>query len=160
MTEHEMATMPNYITLACEICLYAYNDLVKQSIDLYCLEHPESDAPHIKERNERLRARAITSLRWMYNHYHARPDTPRARKRIARELDLYKIFLIDDIRTCREFFLSEHPIAGGLGINGERVIRKAEKVVAEWVRTGDPFKLKASVRPIYQADNTEEEEDE
>lgn len=148
MTEHELGTTEAYNTLGCEICLYAYNDYIRQSIDLYCLKHLESEKPWVKDRNRRLMRNMRTRIRWRYLRYREMEDTPRNARLFNRETGFLMSLLEGDIAMIKMFFLEPSPIVGLIGLNGENVLKKADKMVERW-KSGERIRLKNSVRSVF-----------
>lgn len=143
MTERELATQEAYNTFACEIALYAYNDYIRYSIDLFTLDNPDEN--DITRRRFEEIARSIKAR--LVDGYVKRgvQDNGRLLRRLCRELKFEQKVLRAKAEECRAFFLTPHPICGLLGLNGENVIRKADKMVDRWI-AGETIRLKKSVR--------------
>lgn len=135
MTAQEQATYNNYLTLACEIVLYTYNDYIRDSINLFTLEHPDenrfTEARYIKLVNT-----IISNIRCNAKKEDGPLNERTIRSAFYRDLRVRKQMLRNDIEVCKAFFLDPSPIVGCIEINGALAIRKADEVVERWLATG------------------------
>ena len=153
MTTNEVATMPNYMTLACEIILYAYNDYIRDNLDLYCLAHPHK-GKHTEERYRKVLLHMDANLRWQYRRFRETGDQSVLNKFRRRERELFPKLLQSDIMVCRNFFL-ENPLIESMELNGERILAQADRTIQRWI-DGEKIHLKKSCRGLA----FEEDEDE
>ena len=147
-SERDQATIEAYRTFACEIALYAYNDYIKYSIDIFCLEHPlEND---FTEKRFRRLSKVI-----MYEA--VRNQKRRGRKGLSHEQKLRMFckeipFAVKQYRekaeNCKRFFKDPHPICGLLGLDGDKILENADKQIERWI-AGEDIHLKKSIRGLY-----------
>ena len=129
-----------YRTLACEIALYAYNDYIRYTVDLYCLDNPDENdfttahylklAKQMKEeiKFRRLKCKKdILDKSLLQDFYH--------------ELPIRKKFLRRKREICEAFFQDPNPIAGYVGID-DSALAKGDEMVDHWLATGEVMLLK------------------
>lgn len=149
----EQAVMENYRTLACEVVLKAHNDLTLALIDLKCIEEPLRN-----ERAEGRYFRVVNRCKELISHnrrYTLR-NADKGRREFLfnslyqEEFEKYKIHRTSTATMCKLFLLGEDNLVTMLDLDGKTIVRHAEKVADDWIRTGK-LHLKKSVR----ADNFE-----
>lgn len=148
-------TMPNYVTLACEVCLYAYNDYVRRTIDLMSLEMPKVNK-YTATRNL-----TITNKLWKesqgdkrYARHHPNLQKIKYEERLKSKKAQYR----RDIIECKQFFEDEGPLTTVLGATSEEVLEKAHKDIKRWLETGR-LELVTSVRPLETQKVKDKEDD-
>lgn len=154
MTALERATMPNYITLACETTLYAYNDYIRYSCDLFALENPDE--------NDLTRRRFKTIVNIIKKEVirncrktGIENDKARLLRFVQRELVTKKATIRGRAEVCREYFKDPHPLFGMLNMDGDRILHNADRLIDRWI-AGETITLKKSCRG--QNFDVEEEE--
>lgn len=155
MTTQEQATMENYVVLACEVALRAYNDLVKASIDLYSLEHPDENDITM---NRYLRIGNRLKNRIVRNYHPEHREGMKLYKILKDEIPMEAERLRANVRICRLFFEEPHPLCGYLGLDGKTVLKNAEDKLNRWL-AGEKIKIQNSARGIYFDYEEEDEED-
>jgi len=132
-----------YRTLACEVCLYAFNDLIKNTIDIISLERPET-TPYTHKRYITLTRR----VRYAIEH-EARSQAFKGRLNMRYEdrLNALKFQAKSSLATCLQFFEKQHPMTMALKADPDEVIRNANKIIKHWLKTGE-LDLITSVRAV------------
>ena len=134
------ATIENYKTLACEVALYAFNDYVRNSIDLYCLEHPdENDFTAARYVGLVKRMKKDIIQRRMQNKLDILDTT--ILKIYYRELPYRKRILRSKIEKCERFFMEPAPICGLIGLD-DSILANADDLIDKWLATGEAELLK------------------
>lgn len=137
-------TMPNYVTLACEVALYAYNDLVRRTIDLISIEKPDTNQ--------------YTHRRWFViqnsvwkeinrDRWSRKLPIEKKRRRFEELMRAKKSIYRTDIAQCKRFFTSGGPLTTVMGVSSDKVLERAHNTVKHWLETGS-LSLVTSVRPL------------
>ena len=148
LNTHDQAVMDNYRMLACEIVLKAHNDLALALIDLKCLENPMA-SKFASDRCDYLmnqcKLRAIRVNRFALRRTAADKYNKVLASFMRDEVERKVMWRESLAKMCRLFLLDGDSIVQMLDLDGENIVRHAEKTAERWVKTG-VLRLKKSVR--------------
>lgn len=134
MTENANGIDENYKTLACDVALFAFNDMITDTIDLICLEEPWANKYTLNRYNKYCDS---TSRKIRHNRRKSENITDAfIGELLAEEIEWRKKILKDDLKTCKDFFLDPNPLAAAVGATGAEIIEQYKDRVKEWLENG------------------------
>ena len=140
-----MTTDEAYRTLACEVCLFAFNDYIRRTIDYLSLTKPNLNQ-FTQERNKKLRRQIWKELEF------DTAKSPNVRKtkmkrrfqeRVEYKKDQYKADAIE----CYLFFKKHNPLTMVLDAEPDDIFDRADSLINKWLKTGT-LELVASSRAV------------